>query len=142
MNNSTSLNCSKQQLALMSRLYDVFNDFKNEVAITPEYIQDTLVQFAYVSLKKYSEITQIPFATCRAMVAEGHIIIRPKKRAKDMIEVNMIAMLMDAYNQQPKNYLTEGKKRALKTSTEKVTLVDAHGSGNSIDAIATWIEKD
>ncbi|MEQ1975001.1 MULTISPECIES: DNA-binding protein [unclassified Xenorhabdus] len=63
---------------------------------------DVKIESAYVSLKKYSEITKIPFATCRAMVADGRIIIRPKKRAKDMIEVNMIAMLMDAYNNSQK----------------------------------------
>ncbi|WP_258087364.1 MULTISPECIES: DNA-binding protein [Xenorhabdus] len=56
------------------------------------------VESAYVSLKKYSEITEIPFSTCRAMVADGRIIIRPKKRGKEMVEVNMIAMLKDAIN--------------------------------------------
>ncbi|MEQ1974999.1 hypothetical protein [Xenorhabdus sp. SGI240] len=45
MKNSTSLNRSKRQLALMSRLYDVFDDVKNEVEVTPEFIQDTLMQF-------------------------------------------------------------------------------------------------
>ncbi|MDC9603950.1 DNA-binding protein [Xenorhabdus griffiniae] len=74
-------------------------------------MQDTLVQFAYVSLKKYSEITQIPFVTCRAMVADGRIITRPKKRAKDMIEVNMIAMLMDAYNNSQKKLSNRGNKK-------------------------------
>ncbi|MGJ0629373.1 hypothetical protein [Xenorhabdus bovienii] len=54
------------------------------------------VESAYVSLEKYSEITKFPFSTCRAMVADGRIIIRPKVRAKDRVEVNMIAMLKDA----------------------------------------------
>ncbi|MCA6220045.1 DNA-binding protein [Photorhabdus antumapuensis] len=54
------------------------------------------VESAYVSLEKYSKITEIPFNTCRAMVADGRIIIRPKARAKDRVEVNMIAMLKDA----------------------------------------------
>ncbi|NRN27097.1 DNA-binding protein [Photorhabdus heterorhabditis] len=54
------------------------------------------VESAYVSLEKYSKITEIPFNTCRAMVADGRIIIRPKARAKDRVEVNMVAMLKDA----------------------------------------------
>ncbi|WFQ80021.1 hypothetical protein PXH59_02190 [Xenorhabdus sp. SF857] len=45
MKNSTSLNHSKRQLAMMARLYDVFDDVKNEVEVTPEFIQDTLVRF-------------------------------------------------------------------------------------------------
>ncbi|PHM36184.1 DNA-binding protein [Xenorhabdus mauleonii] len=57
---------------------------------------ETKVESAYVSLKKYSEMTKIPFGTCRAMVADGRIIIRPKRRGKEMVEVNMIAMLKDA----------------------------------------------
>ncbi|KLU15575.1 MULTISPECIES: hypothetical protein [Xenorhabdus] len=57
---------------------------------------DTLAQFAYVSLKRYSEITQTPLVTCRAMVADGRIITRPRKRVNDTLEVNMIAMLKDA----------------------------------------------
>lgn len=56
------------------------------------------VPTAYVSLKKYSELTEIPFGTCRNMVNDGRIIIRPKERAKDKIEVNLIAMLKDAIN--------------------------------------------
>ncbi|WP_038264151.1 hypothetical protein [Xenorhabdus cabanillasii] len=64
----------------------------NNISITVK------VESAYVSLKKYSEISQIPFGTCRAMVADGRIIIRPKKRANDTVEVNMIAMLKDAVN--------------------------------------------
>ncbi|KLU15556.1 MULTISPECIES: hypothetical protein [Xenorhabdus] len=63
---------------------------------------DVKVESAYVSLKRYSEITKIPFATCRAMVADGRIIIRPKIRVNDTVEVNMIAMLMDAYNNSQK----------------------------------------
>ncbi|WFQ78856.1 hypothetical protein PXH59_14525 [Xenorhabdus sp. SF857] len=45
MKNSTSLNRSKRQLTLMARLYDVFDDVKNEVEVTPEFIQETLVRF-------------------------------------------------------------------------------------------------
>ena len=50
----------------------------------------------YVSLKMYSEMVQIPLRTCERMVGEGRIIIRPKKRAKEKTEVNLIAMLKDA----------------------------------------------
>ncbi|WP_338804828.1 hypothetical protein WDV76_06340 [Xenorhabdus griffiniae] len=45
MKNLTSLERSKLQLTMMARLYDVFGDVKNEVEVTPEFIQDTLVQF-------------------------------------------------------------------------------------------------
>ncbi|WP_439145428.1 hypothetical protein [Xenorhabdus bovienii] len=41
-------------------------------------------------------MTKTPFSTCRAMVADGRIIIRPKVRAKDRVEVNMLAMFKDA----------------------------------------------
>ncbi|MEN3260031.1 DNA-binding protein [Sodalis endosymbiont of Spalangia cameroni] len=50
----------------------------------------------YVPLKKYSEMTGIPFDSCRRMVADGRIIIRPKHKAKDRVEVNLVAMLKDA----------------------------------------------
>lgn len=50
----------------------------------------------YISLREYSRITGIKFETCRKMVADGRIIIRPKERAKSKVEVNMIAMLKDA----------------------------------------------
>ncbi|MDE9455747.1 DNA-binding protein [Xenorhabdus bovienii] len=54
------------------------------------------IESPYVSLEKYSEMTKTPFSTCRAMVADGRIIIRPKVRAKDRVEVNMLAMFKDA----------------------------------------------
>lgn len=50
----------------------------------------------YLSLKEYSRVTGIPFGTCRGMVRDGRIIIRPKELAGAKIEVNMIAMLKDA----------------------------------------------
>lgn len=50
----------------------------------------------YLSLKEYSKVTGIPFDTCRGMVRDGRIIIRPKKNGGDKPEVNMIAMLRDA----------------------------------------------
>ncbi|AKP32137.1 hypothetical protein [Yersinia aleksiciae] len=50
----------------------------------------------YVSLKEYSTLTNIPFATCRGMVRDGRIIIRPKAKAGDKVEVNLVAMLKDA----------------------------------------------
>ncbi|HGY1778234.1 DNA-binding protein [Citrobacter farmeri] len=50
----------------------------------------------YVSLKEYSRITGIPFDTCRLMVRDGRIIIRPKELSGGKVEVNMIAMLKDA----------------------------------------------
>ncbi|CDH06572.1 Putative DNA-binding protein (modular protein) [Xenorhabdus bovienii str. oregonense] len=110
MKHLTSLERSILQLKIMSRLQDVFSEFENDIQITPEYILETLVKFmqevtgdnkvelpyAYVSLEKYSRNTEIPLDTCRTMVADGRIITRPKKRAKDRIEVNMIAMLKDA----------------------------------------------
>ncbi|OKP03902.1 hypothetical protein [Xenorhabdus eapokensis] len=49
MKNSTSLERSKLQLTMMARLHDVFADIKDEVEITPEYIQDTLGQFMQVA---------------------------------------------------------------------------------------------
>ncbi|WP_117087679.1 DNA-binding protein, partial [Klebsiella pneumoniae] len=48
------------------------------------------------SLKEYSRITGIPFETCRGMVKDGRIIIRPKELSGGKVEVNMIAMLKDA----------------------------------------------
>lgn len=51
---------------------------------------------AYVRLEKYAEITGTPVGTCRGMVRDGRIIIRPKVKAKDAIEVNLVAMLKDA----------------------------------------------
>ncbi|MCW2452316.1 UNVERIFIED_ORG: hypothetical protein M2414_000021 [Rahnella aquatilis] len=50
----------------------------------------------YLSLKEYAKVTGIPFDTCRGMVRDGRIIIRPKELAGGKIEVNMIAMLKDA----------------------------------------------
>lgn len=50
----------------------------------------------YVSLKEYSRLTGIPFDTCRLMVRDGRIIIRPKEISGGKVEVNMIAMLKDA----------------------------------------------
>ncbi|EKN4737424.1 TPA: DNA-binding protein [Yersinia enterocolitica] len=50
----------------------------------------------YVSLKAYAAMTGIPFATCRGMVRDGRIIIRPKIKAGDKVEVNLVAMLKDA----------------------------------------------
>ncbi|WP_250212382.1 DNA-binding protein [Morganella morganii] len=50
----------------------------------------------YVSLKEYSRLSGIPLGTCRAMVRRGEIIIRPKIREKDTVQVNLIAMLKDA----------------------------------------------
>lgn len=32
----------------------------------------------YLSLKEYARVTGIPFETCRDMVKDGRIIIRPK----------------------------------------------------------------
>ncbi|BET96469.1 hypothetical protein [Xenorhabdus taiwanensis] len=49
MKNPTSLERSKLQLTMMARLHDVFADIKDEVEITPEYIQDTLGQFMQVA---------------------------------------------------------------------------------------------
>lgn len=50
----------------------------------------------YLSLEEYARITGIPFDTCRGMVRDGRIIIRPKQLANGKVEVNMIAMLKDA----------------------------------------------
>ena len=50
----------------------------------------------HVSLKEYSRLTGIPFDTCRLMVRDGRIIIRPKELSGGKVEVNMIAMLKDA----------------------------------------------
>lgn len=54
------------------------------------------VPTAYVSLERYAELAQIPIGTCRRMVRDGRIVIRPKKNAKDKVEVNLVAMLKDA----------------------------------------------
>ena len=54
------------------------------------------VNAPYVSLKKYAEITGIPLNTCKKMLADGRIIIRPKRKKKKKPEVNLIAMLKDA----------------------------------------------
>ncbi|AHF77586.1 DNA-binding protein, putative prophage regulator [Sodalis praecaptivus] len=50
----------------------------------------------YLSLKSYAKVTGIPFDTCRGMVRDGRIIIRPKISSGGKVEVNMIAMLKDA----------------------------------------------
>lgn len=50
----------------------------------------------YVSLDEYARLSGIPLSTCRAMINRGQIIIRPKSTAKEKIQVNMIAMLKDA----------------------------------------------
>ncbi|ALX94671.1 DNA-binding protein [Serratia fonticola] len=54
------------------------------------------VPTGYVSLEAYADMVQIPLSTCRAMVRDGRIIIRPKKREKEKVEVNLVAMLKDA----------------------------------------------
>ncbi|CAI2121897.1 Uncharacterised protein [Serratia fonticola] len=54
------------------------------------------VPTGYVSLKAYADMVKIPLSTCRAMVRDGRIIIRPKKNEKDKVEVNLVAMLKDA----------------------------------------------
>jgi hypothetical protein len=50
----------------------------------------------YLSLKEYAKVTGIPFDTCRGMVRDGRIIIRPKELSGGKVEVNMVAMLKDA----------------------------------------------
>lgn len=50
----------------------------------------------YLSLKEYARVTGIPFETCRCMVKDGRIIIRPKELSGGKVEVNMVAMLKDA----------------------------------------------
>ncbi|AYN26567.1 DNA-binding protein [Buttiauxella sp. 3AFRM03] len=50
----------------------------------------------YLSLQEYARVTGIPFDTCRGMVRDGRIIIRPKELAGGKVEVNMVAMLKDA----------------------------------------------
>ncbi|MBG6247325.1 MULTISPECIES: DNA-binding protein [Symbiopectobacterium] len=50
----------------------------------------------YLSLKEYARVTGIPFGTCRSMVRDGRIIIRPKELSDGKIEINMVAMLKDA----------------------------------------------
>ncbi|WP_237386184.1 hypothetical protein [Xenorhabdus sp. Sc-CR9] len=49
MKNLTSLERSKLQLTMFSRLQDVFDDVKNEVDVTPEFIQDTLEQYMRIA---------------------------------------------------------------------------------------------
>ena len=50
----------------------------------------------YLSLQEYARVTGIPFDTCRGMVRDGRIIIRPKELSNGKVEVNMVAMLKDA----------------------------------------------
>ncbi len=50
----------------------------------------------YLSLQEYARVTGIPFDTCRGMVRDGRIIIRPKELSGGKVEVNMVAMLKDA----------------------------------------------
>lgn len=50
----------------------------------------------YLSLQEYARVTGIPFDTCRGMVRDGRIIIRPKEISGGKVEVNMVAMLKDA----------------------------------------------
>ena len=50
----------------------------------------------YLSLLEYARVTGIPFDTCRGMVRDGRIIIRPKELSGGKVEVNMVAMLKDA----------------------------------------------
>lgn len=54
------------------------------------------VPTGYVSLKEYAAMTGTPLGTCRGMVRDGRIIIRPKVKAGDKVEVNLVAMLKDA----------------------------------------------
>ncbi|MGV8004471.1 DNA-binding protein [Photorhabdus temperata subsp. temperata] len=54
------------------------------------------VPVPYVSIDEYSRLSGIPVDTCRGMVNDGRIIIRPKQQPKEKIEVNLIAMLKDA----------------------------------------------
>lgn len=54
------------------------------------------VMAPYLSLKEYAKVTGIPFDTCRGMVRDGRIIIRPKELSGGKVEVNMVAMLKDA----------------------------------------------
>ncbi|ELP3757787.1 DNA-binding protein, partial [Escherichia coli] len=46
------------------------------------------VNAPYVSLQKYAEITGIPLNTCKKMLADGRIIIRPKRAKMEKPEVN------------------------------------------------------
>lgn len=48
------------------------------------------VPTGYVSLKEYAAMTGIPLGTCRGMVRDGRIIIRPKVKAGDKVEVNLV----------------------------------------------------
>ncbi|EOB6760765.1 DNA-binding protein [Escherichia coli] len=50
------------------------------------------VNAPYVSLQKYAEITGIPLNTCKKMLADGRIIIRPKRAKMEKPEVNLVAM--------------------------------------------------
>ncbi|HGJ5879085.1 MAG TPA: DNA-binding protein [Arsenophonus nasoniae] len=63
-------------------------------------MKDITINFSvgspYVSVDEYSRLSGIPVNTVRAMVNKGEIIIRPKKGAKEKIQINMIAMLKDA----------------------------------------------
>uniref|UniRef100_A0A3B0LW25 Helix-turn-helix domain-containing protein n=1 Tax=Arsenophonus endosymbiont of Trialeurodes vaporariorum TaxID=235567 RepID=A0A3B0LW25_9GAMM len=63
-------------------------------------MKDITINFSvgspYVSVEEYSRLSGIPINTVRRMVNNGDIIIRPKKRAKEKIQINMIAMLKDA----------------------------------------------
>ncbi|EGS7116368.1 DNA-binding protein [Escherichia coli] len=49
------------------------------------------VNAPYVSLQKYAELN-----TCKKMLADGRIIIRPKRAKMEKPEVNLVAMLKDA----------------------------------------------
>ncbi|MGJ0626229.1 hypothetical protein [Xenorhabdus bovienii] len=58
MKNLTSLERAGLQLTMMSRLYDVFSDVRNEVEVTPEFTRDTLVQFMQMATGNDYHVSQ------------------------------------------------------------------------------------
>ncbi|CDH32365.1 conserved hypothetical protein [Xenorhabdus bovienii str. Intermedium] len=54
------------------------------------------IPFPYLSIKEYCEKTQTSMSTARDMIRDGRLPIRKKTRAKEKVEINMVALTIEA----------------------------------------------
>ncbi|PHM64462.1 hypothetical protein Xsto_02997 [Xenorhabdus stockiae] len=97
MKQLTALERSKLQLTMMARLHDVFGDIKDEVEVTPEFIQNTLAQFIQVvtddneHMTKFDEDSQFNETLLREISlcmedALHRYAVWERESSKDLIE--------------------------------------------------------
>ncbi|QTL38517.1 hypothetical protein HGO23_11420 [Xenorhabdus budapestensis] len=80
MKQSASMERSKLQLTMMSRLHDVFSDVKKEVEITPEFIQDTLAQFMQMATGSNYHIEK------SVRIGFGEVQAQPQVQAQSVVD--------------------------------------------------------